>query len=41
MTYYEVLQYAVYIGCVAPLAVLGLRVVVLWGWSLIKKWGTT
>jgi hypothetical protein len=41
MTYYEVLQYAVYIGCVGPLAVLGLRVVVLWGWSLLKKWGTT
>jgi hypothetical protein len=41
MTYYEWLAYAVYVGCVAPLGVLGLRVVVLWGWSLIKRWGTT
>lgn len=39
MDYYQLLEYSVYIGCVAPLALLGVRVIVLWGWSLMKRWG--
>lgn len=38
---YQLLQYSFYVGCVAPLTVLGIRLTVLWAWSLIKRWGTT
>jgi hypothetical protein len=40
MNYYDLLSYSVYIGAVTPLLVLGFRVTVLWGWSLMKKWGS-
>jgi hypothetical protein len=41
VNYVELLEYSVYVGCVAPLALLGLRALVLFGWSLLKRWGTT
>jgi hypothetical protein len=41
MSDYDLLSYAVYIGAVSPLLVLGFRVIILWGWSLLKKWGTS
>lgn len=40
MNYYELVEYSVYIGCVGPIAILGVRVLVLWGFSLLKHWGT-
>lgn len=40
MTHYDWIADAVYIGCFAPLALVGVRVLVLFGWSLLKKWGT-
>jgi len=40
MNYFELVEYSVYIGCVAPLALLGVRVLVLWSWSFLKTWGS-
>jgi hypothetical protein len=40
MNYYELLEYSFYVGCVSPIAILGVRVLVLWGFSLLKRWGT-
>jgi len=33
-------EYVFYSACVAPLLVLGVRWLVLWAFSLIKKWGS-
>jgi hypothetical protein len=40
MNYYQMIEYCVYIGCVAPIVLLGVRVLVLWAFSLLKRWGT-
>jgi hypothetical protein len=41
MNYYTLIEQAVYIGCFAPIALLGVRAAALWAFSLLKRWGTT
>jgi len=38
MMTYEDLEALVWVGALSPLLVLGVRVVVLWGFSLLRRW---
>jgi hypothetical protein len=40
VNYYRMLEYSFYAGCVAPIGVLGVRVLVLWAFSMLKRWGS-
>lgn len=40
MNYYQLIADCFYIGCIAPLALIATRLLLMWSWAFIKHWTT-